>query len=294
MKKSYCIMLLVCNVIVSCGQKEEHLFDTGSGIVNYECGPDFNDRIVPIHYYIPEVEDSGYDMPVQIVMHGTGRNAADYLDFWKEKADKYKVAVFVPEFTKKDFPLEEYHLGNIADANGDFSPVEKRTYILIDRIFEFIKDNSGLEADKYNIFGHSAGGQFVHRFMLFHDSPYVNKGVSANSGWYTFPDESENFPYGIRDIPDSLKPDCSKFLKKNLVILLGTADTLITRDVRTTEEANRQGRNRFMRGKTFYGYGMKMADSLKTEFNWKTDTVEGVSHEGDKMSKAAADRLYGK
>ena len=38
------------------------------------------------------------------------------------------------------------------------------------------------------MFGHSAGGQFVHRFVQFKPNSRVNYAISANAGWYTVPD----------------------------------------------------------------------------------------------------------
>ena len=47
----------------------------------------------------------------------------------------------------------------------------------------------------YALYGHSAGGQFVHRYVAFADAPRMESAVAANSGWYTMPDDGA-FPYG--------------------------------------------------------------------------------------------------
>jgi hypothetical protein len=52
----------------------------------------------------------------------------------------------------------------------------------------------------YDMYGHSAGAQFVHRYLQFYDSPKVKKAVAANAGWYTFPNEAINYPYGIKSL----------------------------------------------------------------------------------------------
>ncbi|MCO7114820.1 hypothetical protein NIB75_27395 [Bacteroides uniformis] len=52
---------------------------------------------------------------------------------------------------------------------------EKITPVLVDKLFEYVRQFTGSMRKGYMIYGHSAGGQFVQRFMLFHDSPYVEK-----------------------------------------------------------------------------------------------------------------------
>ena len=42
--------------------------------------------------------------------------------------------------------------------------------MLVDKLFEYVRQFSGSMRKGYMIYGHSAGGQFVQRFMLFHDS----------------------------------------------------------------------------------------------------------------------------
>ena len=63
---------------------------------------------------------------------------------------------------------------------------EKITPVLVDKLFEYVRQFTGSMRKGYMIYGHSAGGQFVQRFMLFHDSPYVEKAIISSPGWYTF------------------------------------------------------------------------------------------------------------
>ena len=51
------------------------------------------------------------------------------------------------------------------------------------------------------MFGHSAGAQFVHRFVMFAPGPNLRTAISANAGWYTTLEENVAFPYGLKDAP---------------------------------------------------------------------------------------------
>lgn len=73
--------------------------------------------------------------------------------------------------------------------------------MLVDKLFEYVRQFTGSMRKGYMIYGHSAGGQFVQRFMLFHDSPYVEKAIISSPGWYTFPDLAQTYPYGTAGIP---------------------------------------------------------------------------------------------
>ena len=262
------------------------------GILTFETGPLINKGDIKVHYYMPAWKTTG--MPLQFVMHGAGRNADDYLEGWKAKADEYGVIIVAPELTKESFSSTEYISGMFLTPEGEISDPEATTFSLIDKIFEFVREELQLDNRNYNIYGHSAGGQFTHRFMQFYDSPYVDKAVAANPGWYTFPDDEAEYPYGIKGIftdSDSLR---KSFYLDNLTVLLGTADTIRDKDLRQTPEADLQGLTRLARGEWFFDYNKARAEEKGFQFKWQKVYVPGSGHDHTLMSPAAADVLYGK
>ncbi len=273
------------------GPYQNKHFTRGGGIEFYGSGPVFKNKTVPVFYYTPlgaSVEKTN----IQYVMHGMGRNGYDYLCSWINSANEYNLFMLVPQFSETDFSEKEYQQGGVCDNNGIYTDADSSTFELIEQIFAFVKKESPVDAEKYNIFGHSAGAQFVHRFLLFHTTPNLGEAISANAGWYTFPDKKYKFPYGLGTVPSRLNVNSTDYYGKNLTILLGTADTLRTTNLRQTPEADLQGLTRLQRGKTFYEYGKNEAQNKNCPFNWKLEFVEGVGHKGDKMSKAAAKYLY--
>lgn len=262
------------------------------GILSFDSGPLLKKGEVRIHYYVPAGMTS--EMQIQFVMHGAGRNADDYLEGWKASADEYRLVIVAPELTKESFTSEEYIGGRFLTPEGSIADPGSTTFSLIDRIFEFVRDELELQNSTYNIYGHSAGGQFTHRFMQFYDSPYVGKAVAANAGWYTFPDDSTAYPYGIEGLFDDNDSLRKTYYKDDLTILLGTADTIRDKDLRQTQEADLQGLTRLARGERFFDYNMAKAEDAGFTFIWQKSYVTGSGHDHTLMSPAAAAVLYGK
>jgi hypothetical protein len=159
-----------------------------------------------------------------------------------------------------------------------------------------MREKEGLVTQKYILFGHSAGAQFVHRFMVFMASPRVEVAIAANAGSYTLPVYSGN---GVAAFPWSLdaKAISEVQLKTNfaesLVVMLGEDDTDPNHKLLPREpEAVAEGANRMARGLKFYTMAKQQAQSMSATFNWKLITVPGVGHSDIGMSAAAMKYVF--
>lgn len=236
---------------------------------------------------------SGYneDSTVLMVMHGTNRDADRYRDEWSKHAEKYNILLIVPQFTRADFPKANgYNLGNVFVASTNYQQANPETewaYSAIEPLFDFIKTKYQSTQTRYSIYGHSAGSQFVHRFIFFIPQARVSKIITANAGWYTSPDFAIDFPYGLRNTPVS-KGALKQALQKPVTILLGESDNDPNhKSLRRAKEAILQGPHRFARGHYFYAAAQKEAGQLDVPFNWQLKTVPNVGHNNGLMSKAA-------
>ena len=261
-------------------------------MVPFACQGPHAGKSIRIWYHIPEGDVR--TMPVQIVMHGMGRNADGYRDHWITQSDKYGFILLTPEFEDAQFPEVAYQQGSVKNPEGGFNPQSEMTYPLISDIFHYFIKHSASRAKTYNIYGHSAGGQFVHRYLLFNDTPEVERAVAANAGWYTFPTDTIDYPYGIGDSADAIGTDIKAYYGKRMVILLGDADTLRSSSLRKTPEADAQGLTRLERGEAFFDFCKKDAAARGVAFNWEKAYAPGAGHSDAKMSPAAAEVLYGK
>jgi predicted esterase len=227
---------------------------------------------------------------VVFVMHGGGRNADDYLNAWIELADKNNLLIVAPEFENKfsKYTTNDYQEGNLFTFFGTKNPKSEWAYTVVENIFDHIKSVNSITNEQYDIFGHSAGGQFVHRMVMLMPESRIGTAISANSGFYSLPNEKLEFPYGIQNTGIDLKPELKKAYKKRLIILLGELDNDPSLGTfRTTDLAMEQGAYRLERGANFYKANKELKNKNNWEFNWTIDTIKNVGHDYKKMSKNA-------
>jgi poly(3-hydroxybutyrate) depolymerase len=231
---------------------------------------------------------------VLFVMHGTNRDADRYRDEWAELSEAHNVLLIVPQFNQQDFGRAlGYNLGNVFTSNkyDQVNPREIWAYSAIEPLFDLVKEKYGNTSDSYHLYGHSAGSQFVHRFIFFVPEARVSKIVTANAGWYTVPDFKVSFPYGLKNTPVTQK-DVIASLQKPVVVLLGEADNDPQHpSLRRAEPAMRQGKHRFERGHYFYQQAQLAAEEFQVDFKWKLATVPEVGHSNGLMAKAAIKHL---
>ncbi len=243
--------------------------------------------MLPVWYQLPD--QVAPDTPVVVVMHGVKRDADRYRDEWANLAQAYRMIVVVPEFSEADFPGSRgYNTGFLTRADGTPRPRALWSFGMIEPLFDAVRSRFGTQVPRYTIYGHSAGAQFVHRFVMFMPEARIEQAIAANAGWYTLPDPAIAYPYGTGSAPIAAL-SLTASLGQPLMVLLGTADNNPNAsDLRTTPEANAQGPHRFARGQSFFAAGRAAATRLGTGFGWKLELVPGVGHQNGLMANAAA------
>jgi dienelactone hydrolase len=236
----------------------------------------------------------GPDTPIVFVMHGVKRNGKSYRDAWAPHSRKEGFLLLVPEFPEDEYPGEAYQQGRLRDRKGKPLPPEQWTFSVIEKLFDQAKAITGSRVEKYYLYGHSAGGQFVHRFVLFMPKARYARAVAANPGYYTFPTQDAGYPYGLRGTPIAGPIDAAVF-GRDFVLMLGAEDT--NRDdpnLRKTPQADAQGLTRLERGKNYFRAATDVAKKMGAKFNWRLVTVPGVGHSDPKMSPSAVRELFPK
>lgn len=232
---------------------------------------------------------AGPDTPIVIVMHGRGRDADRYRDEWKQLAASQGFILAVPEFDNRRFPgANSYNHGWFREADGTPRPREQWSFAAIEPLFDELKRRSGSQVDRYALYGHSAGAQFVHRFILFTPDARYRAAVTANAGSYAFPRLDIDYPFGLRGTPVD-EAALKAVLAKPVIVLLGDADT----DPRHSSlprgaNADRQGPHRLARGQAFHAAGRATAAEMGVPYGWVVREVPGVGHQNGRMAAAAA------
>lgn len=242
---------------------------------------------LPVYYQLPETVTP--ETQVVFIMHGVNRDADRYRDEWAAHARRLGFIVIAPQFVAADFPgALGYNTGYFTEEDGTARPRSRWSFAAIEPLFDDVRQRFGTQVERYAIYGHSAGAQFVHRYVLFMPEARVERALAANAGWYTMPDPGTAFPYGLGATPIGAE-GLKAALSKPLTVLLGTVDTDRTDpDLRKTPEADAQGPHRYARGQAFFARGEAAAAAAGVPFGWRIERVPGIAHSTAGMAEAAA------
>ncbi len=280
------IFLLFCIFLLNTYAGYSQEITKASGTVSFKFIAENQIKEIPIWFYKPARFDRR--LPIAFVLHGIKRNAKKYLKYWKDFADRTGCLIVAPEFKETYFKgSQSYNCGNVFNRRKELNATTDWTFVAIDKIFESLKKANGLSCQHFFLYGHSAGAQFVHRYIWFMENTKCGLAIAANSGFYTFPDVQNSYPYGFKNLPSCFKKLENSF-KKNLIILLGDQDIDTQHKyLNRSKRAMIQGINRFERGKRFFN--TCEAESLKrnSKFYWKKIIVPGAGHSNKLMMKAA-------
>lgn len=228
--------------------------------------------------------------PVLFVMHGMGRNADDYLDAWAETADAQGILVIAPEFENRfsRYVTADYQEGNVRNVFGAMNPESEWAFTVIENIVDELNARNDWAISEYDMFGHSAGSQFIQRMVMMKPEARIRHAIAANAGTYTFPDEDVPYPYGLQNMPFS----AAETYATELTILLGENDNTADQGfLEQTDRAMAQGNFRLDRGQNLFDAAQADAEARDVPFAWQVQIVPGVGHNYRAMSDAAAELL---
>lgn len=300
------ITLMFFFILISCSKDEVSKnadiatpidnLSTGSGLFTFTYNVVSFNKTMNIYYYIPENKTAS--TPILFVFHGTERNASDYRNTLITKAQLLGFIVIAPEFSEQNFPGGDgYNLGNVF-IDGDnpsassLNPESEWTFSIIEPLFDFVKTQINNTNGTYYMFGHSAGGQFVHRFLMFNPIARVEKAVVSASGWYTFPTNTIVFPYGTNQSPLE-NMSSSLFFDKKVYVQVGeNDDDPNAAGLRHNSFADAQGLNRKERAINYFQFCEQLATTNAMNFNWTFRIVSNANHDYNEAAENAVSSLF--
>ena len=208
------------------------------------------ERPLALECFRPKAHDP--DKPVVIVQHGASRNGAEYCEAWIPAAERHGLLIVAITFSKEAWPdAVTYNNGHVLDEDGGLRPRECWSLAIPGRVFALLREAGITRRDKTYLWGHSAGGQFVHRLLATQPRGIFEAVGAANPGWYTLPTLDLHYPDGLGGI-GLTRDDIVRFLGYPLVIFSGDQDIDgTTENFPKHDAAMAQGPNRFARAQ-FY------------------------------------------
>lgn len=271
----------------------QNLTANSTGSFTFTPSGPLSSQPVEVFYHIPIGDIT--TMPIVFSFHGANRDANNYRDYWINMANANNFMVFAPEFSSTHYPGlgDNYLMGNIFDDGDNPSPStfnnpNEWTFSVIDPIFNTIVADINGTQQYYNAWGHSGGAQFLHRFVLYLPDSQLDVAVCSNAGWYTVPENSVSFPYGILNgqLPNT---DMVNAFSKKLIVHLGQNDNdPNSPGLRHNAVVdNQQGLHRLERGQYFFNTSQAEAQNQSATFNWEKHEVPNVGHDPQLMANDA-------
>ncbi|MEI6703768.1 MAG: hypothetical protein WCL71_09590, partial [Deltaproteobacteria bacterium] len=189
MKRLVLLILLMCLTCVVAAEAGESGFSCGSGSFTFTDQKGDPEKPIRVWYYKPSKYNGS--SPILFVMHGMQRNAEGYRDVWIRYAEQFGAFLLVPEFSEKQYPDTNYAQGYMFDSKSQAIPENRTGFALIEHLFDYVTLQANSQSSRYYLYGHSAGGQFVHRMLLFKSDARIRRAVAANPGFYTLPRYAE-------------------------------------------------------------------------------------------------------
>lgn len=159
----------------------------------------------------------------------------------------------------------------------------------------------GAGSSQFYLYGHSAGGQFVARYVVTHPDRVIKAVVSA-AGRYSYPDDTVPWPYGAGRLNKKINWDNGAVIRHERVspqlrnyakaadkvqIVIGTLDTK-AQDKRPAHV----GKNRIDLANSWAASMNKLAKRYSMSGNINVFQVSGVGHDSARLTAPAAAVLF--
>lgn len=199
------VVLLIVVLLPACA------FNALVSSSRYEAGKisEIGDRYGTFFVHVPGVLP---EYPrILMLIHGTPaetETAADtahyYIDNWQDFAESQGFILIAPAFNQEDFSSRH---GEITDSLTGYRGLFGREigadeWVL--RLAAAFQQEFELEAQPFFLYGHSAGGQFVGRFLVTHPDK-VKRAVITSAVTYPQPKAEVAWPYGMGELHTEIR-----------------------------------------------------------------------------------------
>lgn len=209
------MLLLAAFLISACNSQSPPpiVAETGSSAVVSQTGKAALGQIRLTSYahgkylcYLPSTLTA--DSDILVLVHGTPGDqekaettARYYVENWIEFSEQHDLILIAPAFDQTNFSSKdgEQALGGYRGLFGRHIGADEFTL----NIVQDIQNRYGLTGGRFYLYGHSAGGQFVARFIVTHPEQ-VKGAVITAAAIYPQPNPDIAWPYGLGPLDTTL------------------------------------------------------------------------------------------
>jgi pimeloyl-ACP methyl ester carboxylesterase len=241
--------------------------------------------------YLPANIDDNTD--ILVLVHGTPKdlspeeNAAYYAASWMEFADEQNLILIAPAFNQDNFS-SRYGDHAMSGYRGLFGR-EIGADEWVKRLVEAHREAYHIKPTQFNIYGHSAGGQFVSRYLVTHPEE-IRKAVITSAATYPQPQPEIPWPFGMGELNTEISwddgtitqidihPDKNKWLaatKIPLTVIVGLNDSA---ELPSDLIPGQKGVNRLEIARNWINDMQGFAESNGVDCNFQVEIIPGIGH----------------
>jgi poly(3-hydroxybutyrate) depolymerase len=232
------------------------------------------------------------DTEILVLVHGTPakdqsaeEDAQYYVTGWLDFAREHGLILIAPAFNQEDFSSREgdHALGGYRGLFGRVIMADE--WVL--RLVKAYRQAFGITGQQFYLYGHSAGGQFVGRFLVTHPEQ-VKRAVISSAATYPQPDPAVAWPFGMGELKADIEwdqattnhvnftPDKQKWLAATqvpLTVIVGLNDTS-----ELPAYPGQKGKNRFTIGRNWVQDMGKFAEENGLESRIQFEMIPAKGH----------------
>lgn len=241
---------------------------------------------------------------ILVVAHGMlGKNqqaaaqAKSYAERWIPHAEQHGLIIIAPVFDDERFGNLSQGYGGYRNLFGKYIGADEFVHQLVAQY----RSQTRSDSSQFYLYGHSAGGQFVARYVVTHPQRVIKAVISA-AGRYSYPDDTVPWPYGAGRLNKKISWDNGAVVRHERVspqllnyataadkvqIVIGTLDTK-AQDKRPAHI----GKNRIELATSWAASMNNLARGYNMVGNIRVHQVAGVGHDSARLTKRAAHLLF--
>lgn len=225
-----------------------------------------------LSYYLFLPTALSNDSQVLVCVHGISRRPQQQIKAFYRIANKHNYIIIAPYFSKEHY--QGYQ--RLEQGSAGYTPVDA-----LHKILHHVQQQYAIKTSKFSLFGYSGGAQFAHRYAFFYPER-IKRLIICSAGWFTFPSNNKNFPYGFKNTPKEMPPisqHLTAFLELETYVVVGELDTLQDIGLNSSKRINKhQGHHRLERAKRWVTALHNQCHNLKLRPNLHFITLKNCGH----------------